>query len=280
MIKTPYELIRERLRDVLSANLIRFIPSKWEKIGDVLIFKMPVELQSYSEEIAGVYAEVLGCRSVLEDVGGVEGEWRKPRVKLVYGSSDTETIHCENGIRYKLDPVKVMFSSGNMDERIRMARISMRDETVVDMFAGIGYFSLPMAVYSKPKKVYAVEINPVAYGYLCENISLNNVNNIVEPVLGDNREKTPEGVADRVIMGYLHDTYRFLPAAFSAFHNSGMLHYHEVCPNELLNDRPLRRVETAAERFGFHVEDMKSRVIKSYAPGVSHVVLDVKVERV
>ncbi|HEC81835.1 MAG TPA: class I SAM-dependent methyltransferase family protein [Thermoplasmatales archaeon] len=280
MIKTPYELIRERLQGKLPSHLLNFVPGKWEKIGNVLILKIPEEIRRYREEVAEVYAKVLSCKSVLEDAGGVEGEWRKPRVRFVYGDSDTETLHVENGIRYRLDPAKIMFSSGNMDERIRMARIAEEDETVVDMFAGIGYFSLPVAVYSKPKRVYAVEINPVAHRYLCENISLNNVNDVVEPVLGDNRKVTPKDVADRVIMGYLHDTHRFLPAAFSALRDSGVLHYHEVCPNELLSRRPLKRVEEAAKKHGFKVDDVSRRVIKSYAPGVSHVVLDVWVRRV
>jgi len=34
-----------------------------------------------------------------------------------------------------------MFSSGNMDERIRMSMISDKNEVVVDLFAGIGYFN-------------------------------------------------------------------------------------------------------------------------------------------
>ena len=129
--------------------------------------------------------------------------YREPNVKIIYGNKKTETIHIENGIRYKLDPQKVMFSSGNMDERIRMAKISNPKETVVDLFAGIGYFTLPMAVYSKPKKIFACEINPVAYDYLCKNIVQNDVTSIVEPLLGDNKTTAPKNVADRIIMGYI-----------------------------------------------------------------------------
>jgi len=61
-----------------------------------------------------------------------------------------------------------MFSSGNMDERIRMSMISDKNEVVVDLFAGIGYLLCRMAVYSKPEKIYACEINPVAYDYLAK----------------------------------------------------------------------------------------------------------------
>ncbi len=83
--------------------------------------------------------------------------------------------------------------------------ISNPHETVVDLFAGIGYFTLPMAVYSKPKKMFACEINPIAYQYLCANVVLNHVTNIVEPLLGDNRKIAPKDCADRVILGYLKE---------------------------------------------------------------------------
>lgn len=279
MVKTPYECIRDKLQDNIPSHLLSFIPSKWEKIGEVLILKIPEKIVSYKQEIAKVYAEVLGCKSVLEDAGGVEGECREPKVNHIYGDKDTETVHVENHVRYKLDPSKIMFSSGNMSERIRMSTIADENETVVDMFAGIGYFSIPIAVYSTPKKVYAIEMNPTAYHYLCSNITLNNVNHIVKPLLGDNREVTPKGVADRVIMGYLRETYRYLPTAFASLRNTGVIHYHEVCPNELLETRPFQRIKEAAKQFSLRITDVKKRIIKSYAPGVSHVVLDVNLER-
>ena len=280
MIKTPYELIREKLQNYIPPSLLYTLPNKWERIGNILIIKIPPALERYRREIAEVYASVLKCKSVLEDLGGIRGKKREPNVRLIYGDLNTETIHVENGIRYKLDPSKIMFSSGNMEERIRMATIKAKDEVVVDMFAGIGYFSLPLAVYGSPKKVYAIEINPVAYRYLRENITLNNVNAIVEPLLGDNRKVTPEGVADRVIMGYLHETHNYLPVALGSLKGYGVIHYHEICPNELLKTRPLQMVRNATENLGFRIIDFKRRIVKSYAPGVSHIVLDVKVGRI
>ena len=77
-----------------------------------------------------------------------------------------------------------MWSKGNTTERKRMSTISDKGETVVDMFAGIGYFSIPMAVHSKPSKIYSIEINPISYGYLCENVYLNKVEDIVRAYIG------------------------------------------------------------------------------------------------
>ena len=156
-----------------------------------------------------------------------------------------------------------------------MANIVQDGEVVVDMFAGIGYFSIPMAVHSKPAKIYSVEINPVAYSYLCENIRLNKVEDIVEPLLGDCRELAPRGVADRVLMGYIGNTHEYLPAAMEVLKDGGVVHYHESVPDKIKFIRPVERIkEAAGER---DVEVLKKRIIKPYSPGVYHVVVDAKI---
>jgi tRNA wybutosine-synthesizing protein 2 len=275
---TPFERIKTRLSNEVPAEFLRILPEKWEKIGSVVALKLPQELQRYKQVIGRVYAEVLGCSSALHEVGGVSGVYRQPTVEVIYGSSKTETIHSENGIRYKLDPQKIMFSSGNMKERVRMANISSHDETVVDLFAGIGYFSLPMAVYSRPKMIFSCEINPLSYQYLCDNIVLNQVSDIVEPLLGDNRLIAPKDCADRVILGYLQNSKEFLPVAFECLKNkTGIMHYHETVPCELLPTLPLDHIQKAAERYHRSVELVHTQVIKSYAPTIDHVVLDVRV---
>ena len=278
MIETPFDEIKKLLSKEIPTELIGKIPEKWEKIGDVVIIKLSKELQKYKKEIGKTYTDVLNCKTALEDISGISGVYREPNVKVLHGKKETETIHKENNIRYKLDPQKIMFSSGNMDERIRMAKISNKNETVVDLFAGIGYFTLPIAVYSKPKKIFACEINSVAYKYLCDNIVLNNVTSIVQPILGDNKETAPKNVADRIIMGYIQDTYKFLPTAIDCLKNkTGIIHYHEVCPDELFPDRPLEHINEISEKNGRKAKLLKYKHIKSYAPGVGHYVLDIKI---
>jgi len=278
MPETPFDQIKKTLSKELPSKSITKLPDKWEKIGDVLLLKLHPNLANYREKIGETYAHVLECKTVLQDMGSISGAYRKPNVHIIYGSEETETIHIENGIRFKLDPQRIMFSSGNMDERIRMASVSNKNETVVDLFAGIGYFMLPVAVYSKPKKIYACEINPAAYEYLCNNIVLNDVTSIVEPLLGDNRVVAPKNVASRVIMGYIMDTHTFLPTAIRCLkNNTGFLHYHEVCPDELLPDRPLKRTEEIARKFNRRINLLKYTHVKSYAPGVNHVALDFEI---
>lgn len=268
----PYGRIRTRVS--LSAGLLEELPRTWEKLGDLILLRFPEELRPYQEEVCRAYAEVLGAASVLDVSDGISGPLRRPRTELLWGSRTT-TFHKENGVLFKLDPQKVMFSSGNVDERIRMSRICLPGEVVVDLFAGIGYFSVPMAFHGNPERVYACEVNPEAYALLLENVRRNEVPQ-VSPLLGDCMQVAPEGVADRVVMGYLKSTHRFLPKAIRSLRQGGWVHYHEGCPDARV-DRLTGHVEAAAEREGMVVEEWRRRRIKSYAPGVSHWVLDVRV---
>ena len=58
---------------------------------------------------------------------------------------------------------------------------------------------------------------------------------------------------------------------------TGVIHYHEVCPNYLLPDQPLEKARETAEKYGKKVQVLKYRYIKSYAPGVGHVVFDIRI---
>lgn len=269
----PIDEIEEMLPE-LSKEERRKLPKKWEKLGDVLVIKIPDELRGKEKTIARAYAKALKCREVLED-RGIYGKERKPKMLHLYGNGKTETVHMENGIKFKMDVSKVMFSSGNIDERQRMAHISNEKEVVVDLFAGIGYFSIPMAVYSSPR-IYACEINPIAFNYLKENIKLNGIEDRVKPLLGNCNEVAPRKIADRVIMGYL-DAKDFLPIGIQSLNGKGIIHYHEACPNKLLPKRLFRNLERAIDSFNKRAKILNYKKIKSYAPGVSHIVADVKI---
>jgi len=267
--RAPFEdVVREA---PIPQGLKGLLPHKWELLGDVLLIRLPPELLPYKTEVAGTYAKLLRARTVCLETGGILGVHRTPQVEVIFGEG-TETVHKENGILYKLDVAKVMFSSGNMEEKRRMASLDCRGETIVDMFAGIGYFSLPLALHAKAGRVVACEINPVAFGYLVDNVQLNHVEGVVQPYLGDNRNLPGSHWADRVLMGYVGTTEQYLPKAFELVKNGGVIHYHETCPIDEFPERPLSRITKAAG--GTRIEVLRQGEVKSYAPAISHYVID------
>ena len=243
---------------------------KWKKIGDILILdnKFTVQSDTQLKELSDKH----NVKTIMK-VDHIYGTKREPVIKLLYGN-DTETINKENGCLFKLDLKKVMWSKGNNNERIRIAKLGEDNETVIDMFAGIGYFSIPIGVHSNAKQIYSIEINPNSFHYLKENIKLNKISNIT-PLLGDCINITPDYKADRIIMGYVKTTHHYLKVAIDSLNKGGVIHYHETVPEKLMDIRPINRIkELAGDR---QVEFLKLNKVKKYSPGVFHVVCDARI---
>ncbi|HMK54980.1 MAG TPA: class I SAM-dependent methyltransferase family protein [Methanobacteriaceae archaeon] len=239
---------------------------KGKVIGDILLLKKDVE---NPQELLKIY----GVNKIVK-LGSIEGLQRKPNVQMIWGEG-TETIHKENKCLFKIDVSEVMWSKGNSAERMRMAEIAKDKETIVDMFAGIGYFSIPLAIHSPVEKIYSVEINPTSYYYLKENIALNRVENIIEPILGNCLDFSPPKNVDRVLMGYIGNTHEYLDVALEILRDGGVIHYHEAVPEKLMFTRPVERIKSAAN--GHKVEILNQKAIKKFSPGVYHVVIDARI---
>jgi tRNA wybutosine-synthesizing protein 2 len=277
MLKPVKRLLAGQFKDKISGKKLSLLPSSYQKIGDIVIINLKKELWKNEKEIGQFLLEKIpNVRTVCRRTGFITTKKRKPQMKVIAGEKKTETIHKEHGVLYKLDVNEVMFAKGNLNERKRITGLVTENETIVDMFTGIGYFSLGIAKFSNPEKVYAIEVNPVAYRYLFENIKLNNVENKIIPILGDCIVEIPKlgRVADRVLMGLLPSCREYLIDAMKVVKPNGIIHYHSTAKDwkELLED-----VKTAAKIKGFKAELIRKVKVKSYAPKVYHWVLDCKI---
>lgn len=191
-----------------------------------------------------------------------KGTMRIPDGEVIDGSAG-ETRHREQGITYYLDPLRVMFAQGNREEKVRMQRLTVPGERVADMFAGIGYFSIPIAM--RGAFVHAMEINPDACTYLERNIRANGVESRVSVSCGDCRALL-SGLYDRVVMGHF-EASGFLPVALSHVQPGSRLHVHSA------GSKPPEIRSTIVDA-GFRAE-IHPRKVKKYRPGAWHWVQDV-----
>lgn len=239
------------------------VPGSWAVLGTVILAKFddcPREA-----EVGEAMLDLHGNVDTVLAHEGIDGEHREPSVRVVAGAGDTETIHHEHGTAYAMDLANVMFSPGNVAERVRMGEVVDPGEQVFDMFAGIGYFTLPMA--RNGAEVTATERNPVAFRYLLENAVLNDVSEVIDAYRADCRSIRPR--VDRVVMGY-YDAHEYLDAAVSALRPHGTIHLHDVGPADDPYERGIGALEAASESFSIQ----NRRIVKTHSPGMVHVVID------
>jgi len=266
-----HQLLEPLLMRPLEEGEKQLLPRRWQILGDLVLVNIPAEIEHLKHDIGEALLVVYPrCKSVLWDKG-VRGKLRKPDIEVIAGSK-TNTIHKENYCKFALDASRVMFSAGNFAERARMSEVGC-SEKVLDMFSGIGQLCIPMAVHAHPQSICAIELNSVAYGYLKQNITLNDIDDIVHPILGNCAYVTPKEQFDRVIMGHF-DAFDYLQTALQALVPGGVMHYHEIVPLELMRERPRAHVAQAARALNRSTELLGVRKVKDYAPGIAHVVVD------
>ncbi|MEM1943103.1 MAG: class I SAM-dependent methyltransferase family protein [Candidatus Caldarchaeum sp.] len=169
-------------------------------------------------------------RTVLQKTGEVSGEERVASYRLLLGDPCTETTHRESGCLFRLDVAKTFFSPRLSGERIRVASQVGENEKVLDMFAGVGPFSIVIARRNASATVYAVEKNPDAFKYLCINIELNKAVGRVKPFQGDSAEVIPklDTEFNRIIMNLPHSSVRYLPTAVQKAAPNAVVHLYVV----------------------------------------------------
>jgi len=277
MIKPIKQLLTENFE--LSKKELSLLPSSYQKIGDIIIINPKKELWKYDKKMGQVILKnIPNTRTVCRRTDFITGQFRQPNVKVISGEKNTETTHREHEISYKLDVAKIMFSKGNLTERKRVICQIKKDEIIVDMFAGIGYFSIGLGKFSKAKKVYSIELNPESYHYLWENIKLNKVEDKVTPMLGDCKKECESlgKIADRVIMGLIPTPKDYLDVVMKVIKKNGIIHYHSTLLEDESHEKLLFEINDVAAKYGMEVNLISWKKVKSYAPRVDHVVLDVK----
>ena len=284
--------------DAARAALEHGLPRRWEKLGDVVLLApqgvcapgasalaaMPREARAalWASIAAAVGARRLGVQGAVEP-----SLHRKSGARLLWPEegADGWVAHRENGIVYGLDVTRNMFSSGNGTEKARVAARNCDGEVVVDLYAGIGYFTLPYLVHARAAHVHACEWDADALAALRHNLHANGVAARCTVHAGDNARSAPAfaGTADRVNLGLIPSSEAGWPTAVAALRaRGGWLHVHanvgdgeEARWSAALLDA-LRALAAAAGReWRLDVEHVER--VKWYAPRIRHVVADVRV---
>ena len=289
----PSSQLRENIRSILISrglenekidDLLDDIPKRWEKFDDIALIPNTSFRDEQWKSIINDEFWTKVCQSLsierLARSGEIVGEKRESTVEMLVGNNDW-VIRKENGIKYGYHITQCMFSSGNINERRRMGEIVTENEIVVDLFCGIGYYTLPILVKNNVKHVYSCEWNINAIKALRFNLDNNNVKSKCTILEGDNRATTDElkNKADRVLLGLLPTAQESYNVAMRCLkEGGGVLHIHGLAPS---NNHQVFLSETTEKllkiSLNYKIINCKINKIKSYAPHWDHLVLDIEI---
>ncbi|XP_051276794.1 tRNA wybutosine-synthesizing protein 2 homolog isoform X2 [Dicentrarchus labrax] len=288
------------------------LPRSFQRHGDLVLMgdnclSLPLwkkmDPQLWSTVAKGLGAKRLARMSRISRDG-----FRSPVVTMLLGDHSW-VKHVDNRITYEFDVTKSMFSAGNITEKLRVAGFDCRGETVVDLYAGIGYFTLPYLVHAGASHVHACEWNPDAVEALQKNLVANGVSDRCTVHQGDNRQLQLCGIADRVNLGLIPSSEDGWPVACRLLKKTtgGILHIHQNITSPLPNTAAVPAIDDATQRVSGKTPDRevwrswakdtanhitsllkdvtgalwKTNIrhiehVKSYAPHIHHIVLDLE----
>lgn len=279
--------MKKRLKHILSEFIpekdLAYIYNSYDIVGDIVILRLTDESRKYSKIIAEtILNRHKNVKTVLAQTSPVSGDFRLRKLEYVAGEKKTVTVHKECGCHFSVDVEKCYFSPRLFFERMRIAKLVKNGEIIVNMFAGVGCFSIIIAKYSKAKKVYSIDVNPVAFQFMQENVRINNVYGKIIPMLGDAKDiihTKLSRLADRVIMPLPEKAFEYMPYAILALKKAGgWIHYYDF-EHAKRNESPVEKVKLkVAEKLQSLAESFEiphGRVVRSTGPNWYQIVLDI-----
>jgi len=272
------------LKENQQLDTIDTFNATYDLIGDIAVLRVPDNLKARIHVAArAILLAHRNVKTVLLQFGGVAGEFRLRSLDWVMGERKTQTVHREWGCTCGVDLETCYFSPRLSFERMRVARLVKPGETIANMFAGVGCFSVLMAKLGRPQIVYSIDVNPSATEYLQENARLNRVEAQVVSIQGDAKEVIAQylgRVADRVVMPLPEKAYEYLSSAAMALKpRGGWIHYYDF-EHASKDEDPVEKVKVkVSERLrklgiGFTVSF--GRVVRPTGPNWYQVVLDIQ----
>lgn len=280
IIETDFEIQEKAprsLKDYLVGKIddqkIDEIKRSFDIIGGIVILEIPDDLENEKYLIGDAALKFTKRKAVFKKSSKIKGILRTRELEHIAGEEISETIHKEYGCRFLLDVKKVYFSPRLATERDKISNQVKDDEIIIDMFAGIGPFSIAIAK-RHDVKIYAVDINPEAYEYLKRNIELNKVQGRIIPILGDVSEVLADKKikADRIIMNLPGSAWDFLELAMDSIKSGGIIHYYDFAADFKV---PIKRLEKAA--YPRKVNILNKRKVRSKSPGRWHIGVDAEI---
>jgi len=269
--------LEELLKNKMSKEQLKLVPKSFDIVGDIIIFSdFPKELQKKEKLIANALLKIhKNIKVVAKKTKKYSGRYRLPKIKIIAGEKRKITLHKENNVLAKLNIETCYFSPRLSNERLRIAKLTKKNESILVMFSGVAIYPLVISKNSKAKEIYAVEINPEANKFAEENIKLNKINNI-ELFKGNVKTVLPKinKKFDSIIMPHPTNAYSYLDIAVKRLKKNGIIHLYDFSKEEDIPNSSVKKIGKKIRKFKI------MNVVKcgQFAPRKYRVCIDFKIK--
>jgi len=275
-------MLKKTLQGVLTEKESEELFSAFDQIGDIIVVRIPDSLVSKKKIIGETLLDqVKTANSVFYQSSAVEGNFRTRNLELLAGNDKTETEYKEYGCRFIVDVEKAFFSPRLSTERERIANLVKDGEVIINMFGGVGMFSI-MAAKKKKCTVFNIDINPVA-SQLCEkNVERNKLMGNVISINGDAAQiirSQLENKGDRTLMLLPERSDEFLDSALLATKNNGFIHYYSHIHADLKSDAPKLSEQHYLSISSVDSKILNSKIVRAVGPRYYQTVVDVQIKK-
>ena len=275
-------MLKKSLENILTSEESDELISAFDQIGNIIIVRIPDSLLSKKKIIGETLLnQVKIVKSVFYQSSDVEGNFRTRNLEIIAGENNTETEYKEFGCKFIVDVANAFFSPRLSTERERIAKLTQDGETMVNMFAGVGMFSI-MTAKKKKCAVYSIDLNPIA-SKLCEkNIVLNKLVGKIISINGDASRIIQEQLmdkSDRTLMLLPERSDEFLDSAINTTKSGGIIHYY----SHIHSDKKLEAGKLSEKHYlkvtSVKSEILGSKIVRAVGPRYYQTVVDVKITK-
>ena len=275
-------MLKKTLDSLLTPKEADELISAFDQVGDIIIVRIPDLLLPKKKLIGETLLEqVKSAKSVFYQSSSIEGEFRTRNLELLAGDDKTETEYKESGSRFIVDVRKAFFSPRLSSERMRIAKLVNDEEVIVNMFGGIGMFSI-IAAKNKKCSVYNIDINPDAVNFCQKNIAINKLTGNVISIHGDASsviEKQLKNKSDRTLMLLPEKSDEFLNSAILATKNNGVIHYYSHIHADKKSDAAKLSEQHYLEITPVSSTILGSKIVRPVGPRFYQTVVDIKIKK-
>jgi len=256
---------KDLLKDVVPGEVLSRIPRSFDIVGDIALINLPEDVLNYGSYVGNAILSINRNVRAVYAVGPTLGDYRVRKLTHLAGVQKSETVHKEYGILIYVDLARAYYNPSLSFEHFRVASEARDNELVLDLFSGVGPFTLHI-VSRCMARVVAIDINPHAIYCLLRSLRLNGrrLKGYVTAINGDASymlKAFREAVFDRIIMNLPHKAINYIKEAHRVCRQLGTIYLYHIAGHEF---EVVEAIDSYMGGLGYEILDVVK--VLDYAP--------------